>query len=147
MSIVPVKVRWPLQLLDTEDSSFVIETKALSNTTAIFQPVFRFHNFSTVAGSLELEIDYKFDLGSGSDPLNDGTFELNVVNETVNNGEFYDYAFGGIQLDSDTADAITHTVTVTNNSGVTQICQALLFGRTEIAVQLPASQSIIKGTS
>jgi hypothetical protein len=111
--------------------------------------VFRFHNFSTVAGSLELEIDYKMDLGSGSDPLNSGTFELNVVSETVNNGQYYDYAFGGVQLDNaaDTIGAVTHTVTVTNNSGATQIYQAVLSGQTEVTVQLPASQSIITGTS
>jgi hypothetical protein len=94
---------------------------------------------------LELKVDYTFSLGSGSDPLNSGTFTLTVVDEVVAYQEYYDYVFGGIQLDNDTADAISHTVTVTNNSGATQICQALLFGQTEVTVQLPASQAIIKG--
>lgn len=145
MALVPAKIKWSQQLATTEDTTFVIENTALAYTKVIFRPVFRFHNIGDETA--DLEIKYTLDLGSDTDdPLNSGTYENTVVSETIAAGAFYDYDFGGIQLDDDTDIITTHTVTITNNGASTHVFHSILSGMGEVQAQLAQGAQIIKGS-
>lgn len=134
MGLGPVKVKWSRQLIVDEEATFVIEDGALSRTEAVFRPLFRFHNPGTESATLKIE--YVFDLGSGDDPLNSGTFTVDVVDVTVAAGDFYDYNFGNITLDSNTSLSVKHNVTIKNIGTATHVYHSLLFGEAEVQPQI-----------
>ena len=140
--LYPCRIDWPANIGTGEDYEFVVETTALANANAIYSPVLRVHNFGTL--TLDLTITYKLDLGTGDDPLHSGTFELDVVVTTVPAATYVDFAFGGLHLANDSVTSVTHTVTIANASGATQLVHAVLFGQAELEAQLPASAAIIR---
>lgn len=138
----PIRANWASQVPAGDDYTFTLETAALASVKAIFNPVLRCHNFSS--GDLDLTITYVLDLGSGDDPLHCGTFTMVVVQDTIPTSTFLDYAFGGINLATDTDLPVTHTVLVENAGGAARLFHAVLFGEAEIATQLPASAPIVR---
>jgi len=144
MSLVPVKGNWAYQLGSGENASFVVETLALANVKAIYQPILRCYNSNTEA--IDLKIVHNLNMGTvgSSNPLASMSFSLAVVDESVPGGTFRDYDFGGIQLDNDTDIRSTHTVTLTNNGTSTNVIQVIIFGMAEVETQLPAGQEIIR---
>lgn len=146
MTAVPAKIKWSQQLTTGEDTEFVVETEALTYTKVIFNPVLRFHNIGDEAA--DLEIVYTLDLGSATDdPLNSGTYENTVVSETIAAGAFYDYAFGGRQLDDDATINVYHTVTITNTGLTTHVFHTILTGQAEVQAQLAQGSQILKASS
>ncbi|KKN20145.1 hypothetical protein LCGC14_0938560 [marine sediment metagenome] len=142
MALTPVKIKWSQQLLTTADTEFVVETNALVNTFAIYQPVLMFHNIGDEAATLEIK--YTMDLGSETDdPLNSGTYENTVVDTSVPAGGRYPYDFDGLQLDNDSTVSITHTVTITNDGASTHVFHTILTGFTEVQTQFSSANSVI----
>lgn len=140
--LYPVRQDWPASVPAGDDYSFTLETTALANIRAIYKPVLRCYNFST--GPLDLTIEHVLDLGSGDDPLHNGTFTMTVVLETIPASSYLDYNFGGIHLATDTTLTVYHTITVANAGATARIFHAVLFGEAEIATQLPASAPIVR---
>jgi hypothetical protein len=141
--LYPIRVDWPANVPAGDDYTFTVETSALANTRAVYRPVLRCHNFST--GALDLTITYTLDLGSGDDPLHNGTFTETVVLETIPAAMYLDYNFGGINLAADTTLTVYHNVTIANAGATARLFHAVLFGEIETAVQLPASSPIVRG--
>lgn len=140
MALVPFKTKWSHQLTTGASASFVMETTALRNTNAVYNPIFRFHNVGTE--DVELQIVYTLNLGVDTDdPLNSGVYNNTVVDATIPSGAMYTYDFDGIQLDKNTAIAITHEVTITNVGVASQIFHSILTGSTEVQTQFSAGTS------
>jgi hypothetical protein len=140
--LYPIRADWPVSVPAGDDYTFTVETTALANTRAIYHPVLRCYNFSS--GSLDLTISHTLDLGSGDDPLHNGTFTMVVVQDTIPTSSYLDYDFGGIHLATDTTLTIYHNVTVANAGAADRIFHAVLFGEVETATQLPASAPIVR---
>lgn len=140
--LYPLRGDWPVNVPAGDDYTFTVETTALMNTRAVYHPVLRCHNFST--GALDLTIEYTLDLGSGDDPLHNGTFTMVVVLATIPASTYLDYDFGGIHLATDTTLTVYHNVTIANPGAVARLFHAVLFGEIETAVQLPASSPIVR---
>jgi len=137
-----VKFHFPFQLLPLTSASFTVEDE-INTVKFILNPMLRFYN-STATSTMRLTIDHILDLGFGDDPLNSGTFTINVVAEDVPPQAIRDFAFTP-QIDDDTQFTTRHVVTIENLSATkTEIVRCMLFGSTETQVQLPASQSVIK---
>jgi hypothetical protein len=142
MALAPVLTKWSQQLTTGEDTTFTIETQALAATTAIYTPIFRFHNIGNEAA--EIQIVYTLNLGTATDdPLNSGTYSNTVVDTTVPAGAMYTYDFDGMVMTSRSSIVITHEVTITNVGISTHVFHSTLTGSTEIQTQLSAGQSIV----
>lgn len=142
MSLVPVKMLWPIRLDPGGFKAFTVEDE-LKTAKFVFFPLLRMYN--TSGADLNLKIEHTLDLGFGDDPLYSGTWTFEVVNEDVPSppNTLRDYNFTP-QIDLDELAVTRHTVTVTNlDLANERICRFILFGMTEISVQLPASQQII----
>jgi len=143
MALSPVKAKWSQQLTTLETTSFTIETTALKNTQAVYNPVFRFYNFGDENAGLL--ITSTMDLGTDTDdPLNSGSLTVTVLDVTVPAETTQEYAFGGIQLDNDTDVTVTHTVTITNSGLTTHVFHSILFGRAD--VQFGSANMVIRNT-
>lgn len=145
MALAPIKGKWSQQLTADEETSFVVETTALTNVYFILNPVLIFHNPSNEDATLK--ITYTLDLGSGDDPLNSGTFTVDVVDETIAAGARYPYSFSGIQLDNDTQYLVTHEVTIKNIGLSTHVYHTLLTGYSEVQTQFPSANAFIRNNS
>lgn len=140
MTLVPVKMLWPIRLDPGGNKSFTVEDE-LKTAKFVFFPLLRMYN--TSGYELNLKIEHTLDLGFGDDPLYSGTWTFEVVNDDVPTMSMRDYNFTP-QIDLDELATTRHTVTVTNKDlSNERICRFILFGMTEISVQLPASQQII----
>jgi len=143
MALTPVKGKWSQQLLTGETTSFTIETTALKNVQAVYNPVFRFYNIGDENATLV--ITSTLDLGTDTDdPLNSGSFTETVLDTVVPAETTQDYAFGGIQLDNDEDVTVTHTVTITNSGLATQVFHSILFGSSD--VQFGSANIIIRNS-
>ncbi len=143
MAIFPVKFHFPFQILPTETVEFTVEDE-IETVKFILDPLLRFYNTSVAASTMRIKIDHTFDLGFGDDALNSGTFTINLVTDDVPQNAIRDFDFTP-QIDLDEQFATRHVVSIENLSVTeTEIVHFLLFGSSEIQVQLPASQSVIK---
>lgn len=143
MALSPVKGKWSQQLTTGENTTFTIETTALKNTLAVYNPVFRFYNIGTEDATLK--ITSTLDLGTDTeDPLHSGSFTETVLDVVVPTLTTHDYTFGGIQLDADETVTVTHNVTITNNGLTTQIFHSVLFGSSD--VQFGTANMIIRNS-
>jgi len=144
MSLVPVKFLWPYRLDPGETISFTVEDE-MQTAKFIFDPLIRLYNSS--GSSVHLTIVHVLDLGFGDNPLYSGTYQYTVVDEDVPSPALRDYDFTP-QIDLDTTAATRHVVSVENLDLVEEkIVRFILFGQTEVSVQLPAGQEIIKATT
>jgi hypothetical protein len=141
MSLVPVKFLWPYRLDPDEEVSFTVEEE-MQTAKFIFSPLLRLYNSS--GSAVHLKIVHILDLGFGDDPLYSGTYTYDLVDEDIPNNSIRDFDFTP-QIDLDTTATTRHVVYVTNlDPLVERIVRFILFGSTEISVQLPAGQEIVK---
>lgn len=149
MSLIPVKMLWPIRL-DPNGTpggsyAFVVEDR-IRTAKAVFNPLLRFYNTNT-SGDINLKITHTLDLGYGDDPLYSGSWTFEVVNEDIPHVTIRDYNFTP-QIDLDQVAVTRHTVTVTNLSTTEQkIVRLILFGSAEVEAQLPASQQIVRAAT
>jgi hypothetical protein len=139
--MVPVKFFWPYRLDPGEEIPFTVEDE-MQTAKFIFDPMLRLYNSS--GASVHLKIVHVLDLGFGDNPLYSGTYQYTVVDEDVPTDSLRDYAFTP-QIDLDTTAATRHVIYIKNLDLTTErIVRFILFGNTEVQVQLPAGQEIIK---
>lgn len=142
MALYPVKFHFPFQILPQESVEFTVEDE-IETIKFVLNPLLRFYN-PTATSTMHLTIQHVLDLGFGDDPLNSGTFTTPVVSEDIPPNSFADYSFTP-QIDLDEQIATRHVVTIDNLSATeTEIVRAILFGSSEVQIQLPATQTVIK---
>lgn len=141
MGLTLVKCHWPYLLDPAQEQQFTVEEE-IQTAKFILSPMLRLYNSS--GANVQLTINHILDLGFGSDPLRTGTYTYELVNEEVPTGSIRDFEFAP-QLDLDTVTTTRHVVKIENLDLVTErLVRFILFGYTDIKVQLPASQEIIR---
>lgn len=147
MATRPAKFHFPFQIPPTASVAFTVEDE-IETVKFVLDPLLRVYNPSKVS-TLRLTITHTLDLGSfgTDDPLNSGTQTITVVQEDLPPDSFMDYNFTP-QIDLDEQFVTRHVVTMENlSTTVTEVFRAILFGSTEVQVQLPAGQVVIKNVS
>jgi hypothetical protein len=143
MALYPVRILLAYQIDSGDTKEFDLEETVLTTAKTIFDPVLVFYNRSL--GMAHLRICHIVDMGSfGDDPLRQGSYTTDVVDDDVPAGDRLVYGFDDIPLNGDDQPTVNHSVYITNNYTLTQIYWVILFGQADIRVQLPASQQIIK---